>query len=118
VLLGPGRLDTHASISAGSWRQSACYGEAGVDEALHNLGIRNVVIPRKGRPNKARQAVERGRTFRKHVKWRTGCEGRISHLKRNYGWDRSMIDTTEGARTWTGHGVFAHNLTKIATLTA
>ena len=29
-----------------------------------------------------------------------------------------MIDTTEGARTWTGHGVFAHNLTKIATLTA
>jgi hypothetical protein len=29
-----------------------------------------------------------------------------------------MIDTTEGARTWTGHGVVAHNLTKIATLTA
>ena len=52
------------------------------------------------------------------MKWRTGCEGRISHLKRSYGWDRTMIDTTEGARTWTGHGVFAHNLTKIATLTA
>ena len=52
------------------------------------------------------------------MKWRTGCEGRISHLKRNYGWDRTMIDTTEGARTWTGHGVFTHNLTKIATLTA
>ena len=29
-----------------------------------------------------------------------------------------MIDTTEGARTRTGHAVFAHNLTKIATLTA
>jgi IS5 family transposase len=94
------------------------YGEASVDDELHDLGIRNVVIPRKGRPGKARQAVERRRTFRKHVKWRTGCEGRISHLKRNYGWDRSMIDTTDGARTWTGHGVFAHNLTKIATLTA
>jgi IS5 family transposase len=52
------------------------------------------------------------------VKWRTGCEGRISHLKRSYGWDRTMIDTTEGARIWTGQGVFAHNLTKIATLTA
>ena len=25
-----------------------------------------------------------------------------------------MIDTTEGARIWTGHGVLAHNLTKIA----
>ena len=94
------------------------YGEAGVDDALHDLGIPNVVIPRKGRPSKARQTVERQRAFRKHVKWRTGCEGRISHLKRNYGWDRTMIDTTEGARTWTGHGVFAHNLTKIATLTA
>jgi IS5 family transposase len=94
------------------------YGEASVDDELHNLGVRNVVIPRKGRPLKARQHVERRRTFRKHVKWRTGCEGRISHLKRNYGWDRTMIDTTEGARTWTGHGVFAHNLSKIAGLTA
>ena len=28
-----------------------------------------------------------------------------------------MIDTNEGARIWTGHGVFAHNLTKIAALT-
>ena len=93
------------------------YGEAAVDDDLHDLGISNVVIPRKGRPSKARQAVERQRTFRRHVKWRTGCEGRISHLKRNYGWDKTMIDTTEGARTWTGHGVFAHNLTKIATLT-
>ena len=94
------------------------YGEAVVDDDLHDLGIRNVVIPRKGRPGKARQAQERQRTFRKHVKWRTGCEGRISHLKRNYSWDRTMIDTTEGARIWTGHGVLAHNLTKIATLAA
>jgi hypothetical protein len=29
-----------------------------------------------------------------------------------------MIDTTEGARIWIGQGVFAHNLTKIDTLTA
>jgi IS5 family transposase len=75
------------------------------------------VVNHPGRPPTVRQAVERQRTFRKHVKWRTGCEGRISHLKRSYGWDRTMIDTTEGARTWTGHGVFAHNLTKIAALT-
>jgi len=93
------------------------YGEAGVEQDLNDLGIRNVVIPRKGRPPKVRQAVERQRAFRRTVKWRTGCEGRISHLKRNYGWDRTMIDTTEGARIWTGHGVFAHNLTKIAALT-
>jgi IS5 family transposase len=29
-----------------------------------------------------------------------------------------MIDTTEGARIWTGHGILAHNLTKIANLAA
>jgi IS5 family transposase len=92
------------------------YGEAGVDDDLHDLGVRNVVIPRKGRPSKARQAEERHRAFRRPVKWRTGCEGRISHLKRSYGWDRTMIDTTEGARIWTGHGVLAHNLIKISAL--
>ena len=47
------------------------YGEAGVDDDLRDLGIRNVVIPRKGKPGRARQAQERQRTFRKHVKWRT-----------------------------------------------
>jgi transposase, IS5 family len=52
------------------------------------------------------------------VKWRTGVEGRISTLKRGYGWDRTRIDGTEGARTWVGYGVFAHNLVKVSTLTA
>jgi IS5 family transposase len=92
------------------------YGEAAVEDDLHELGIRHVVIPRKGKPSKARQAVEGGRAFRRTVKWRTGCEGRISHLKRTYGWDRSMIDSTEGARIWTGHGILAHNLVKISAL--
>ena len=92
------------------------YGEQAVDDDLHDLGVDDVVIPRKGRPGKARQAHERRRTFRRHVKWRTGCEGRISTLKRGYGWDRTMIDTTEGARIWTGHGVWAHNLVKISAL--
>jgi IS5 family transposase len=94
------------------------YGEKRVDEALHELGVNNVVIPRKGKPGVARQAEEHRRSFRKHIKWRTGIEGRISTLKRGYGWDRARIDTTEGARIWTGHGVLAHNLVKISALTA
>jgi IS5 family transposase len=92
------------------------YGEPAVDDALHDLGVGQVVIPRKGRPGKARQAVEHRRAFRRHVKWRTGCEGRISTLKRGYGWDRSRIDTLEGARIWVGHGVLTHNLIKISAL--
>jgi transposase, IS5 family len=93
------------------------YGEAGVENDLHDLGVRTVVIPRKGRPGKARQAHEHRRAFRRTVNWRTGSEARISTLKRQYGWDRTRLDHLDGARIWTGHGVLAHNLVKIAALT-
>jgi transposase, IS5 family len=93
------------------------YGEKNVDDTLHDMGVRTVVIPRKGRPGKARQAEEHRRAFRRTIKWRTGSEGRISTLKRGYGWDRTRIDGTEGAQIWTGHGVLAHNLVKISALT-
>ncbi|MGH3124748.1 MAG: transposase, partial [Streptosporangiaceae bacterium] len=92
------------------------YGEKSIEDDLHALGVRHVVIPRKGKPGKARQAIEHRRAFRRAVKWRTGSEGRISTLKRQYGWDRTRLDGTEGARTWTGYGVLAHNLVKISTL--
>jgi IS5 family transposase len=94
------------------------YGEARVEAELHALGVRTVVIPRKGPPGPARRAVEHRRSFRALVKWRTGCEGRIAHLKRRSGWDRTRLDSLAGARIWCGHGVFAHNLTKISGLAA
>ena len=93
------------------------YGEAKVDGQLVDLGVANVVIPRKGRPSQARRAEEHRPSFRRTVKWRTGCEGPISHLKHGYGWNRARIDGTEGTRAWTGHGVLAHNLVKISALT-
>jgi IS5 family transposase len=92
------------------------YGEARVEHDLHDLGVRTVVIPRKGRPGKARQAAEHRPAFRKTIKWRTGSEGRISSLKRGYGWDRTRLDGLTGARIWTGQAVLAHNLVKIGTL--
>jgi transposase, IS5 family len=92
------------------------YGEKAVEDDLHALGVRHVVIPRKGKPGKARQAAERRPAFRRAVKWRTGSEGPISTLKRQYGWDRTGLDGTEGARTWAGYGILAHNLVKISTL--
>jgi transposase, IS5 family len=94
------------------------YGEAAVEDDLHGLGVRTVVIPRKGRPGKARQAHEHRPAFRRTVKWRTGSEARISTLKRQYGWDRSRLDHLDGARIWTGQAVLAHNLVKIAALAA
>jgi IS5 family transposase len=92
------------------------YGEKQVDDDLHNLGVRTVVIPRKGKPSKARQAQEHRPAFRKTVKWRTGSEGRISHLKRDWQWRRTRLRSHTGARTWCGHGVFAHNLIKLTEL--
>ncbi|NMH98255.1 ISNCY family transposase [Pseudonocardia acidicola] len=94
------------------------YGEARVENDLHDLGVRTVVILRKGRPGKARQAHEHRRAFRRTVKWRTGSEARISTRKRGYGWDRTRLDDLEGARVWTGHGVLAHNLVKISVIAA
>ena len=78
------------------------------------MGVRTVVIPAKAnpaRPDKPRNTDQRSG---ERVKWRTGSEGRISTLKRGYGWDRTRIDSTEGARIWTGHGVLAQNLVKIS----
>ncbi len=86
--------------------------------SLHDLGVRNVIIPRKGKPSAGRRAEEHRPAFRRTIKWRTGVEGRISALKRGYGWDRTRIDSTEGAQIWVGHGVLAHNLVKISTLAA
>jgi hypothetical protein len=92
------------------------YGEKSVDDALRDLGVRNVVIPRKGKASPARRAEAHRQAFRRTLKWRTGVEGRISTLKRGYGWDRTRIERTQGAKIWVGHGVLAHNLVKISTL--
>jgi len=92
------------------------YGEAGVEEGLRVLGVRYVVVPKKGKPNAARRAVEHRRAFQKMIRWRTGCEGRISCAKRDFGLARTRLDGIEGARTWCGHGVFAHNLVKLSGL--
>jgi IS5 family transposase len=92
------------------------YGEATVEEALSAIGVTTVVLPTKGKPNASRRVVEQKPAFQKLVKWRTGSEGRISCLKRDFGWNRTQIDGLAGARIWCGQGVFNHNLVKIAAL--
>ncbi len=92
------------------------YGHPAVERDLQAAGVRTVAIPRQATTSPARKTIEHGRGFRKLVKWRTGCEGRISYLKHRYGWDRTRLDGRNGAAIWCGHGVFAHNLVKIAAL--
>jgi IS5 family transposase len=80
------------------------YGEASVEPALADLGVKKIAIPRKGKPGQARRAVEPARGFRSLIKWRTGPEGRISHLKHSWGFDRTLLDGIAGATTWCGWG--------------
>jgi transposase, IS5 family len=112
------RVKKRAGRTPGTVTADRGYGEAKVDQQLNDLGVTTVVIPRRGKPSQARRAEEHRKAFRRTIKWRTGAEGRISCLKRGYGWDRTRIDGTEGTRIWTGHGILAHNLVKISALAA
>jgi IS5 family transposase len=106
-----GRVPTAVTADRG-------YGYASVEADLHDLGVRHVAIPRASRPGASRREFEHRKAFRAKIKWRTGCEGRINHLKRSYRWNRTELTGLDGARTWCGHGVFAHNLVKISALAA
>jgi IS5 family transposase len=57
-------------------------------------------------------------TRRRLARYRTGCEGRISHLKRGYGLRRSRLKGDQGQRIWTGWAVLAYNLDTLAIHTA
>jgi IS5 family transposase len=92
------------------------YGDHGVESELRELGVSYPAIPTKGKPNAARRQVEQRRAFRKLVRWRTGSEGRINSAKRDFGLNRTRYTGIDGARTWCGHGIFNHNLIKIAAL--
>jgi transposase, IS5 family len=87
-----------------------------VRDTLNEMGVHTVVLPTRGKPNASQRELEQRPAFQRLVKWRTGSEGRISCLKRDFGWNRTRIDGLGGARVWCGHGVFNHNLVKIAGL--
>ena len=54
------------------------------------------------------------RTQRRLQRYRTGTEGRISHLKRGYGMNRSRLKDDEGRQIWTGWGILAYNADTLA----
>jgi transposase, IS5 family len=65
-----------------------------------------------------RQSAGSKKTNRRLAKFRVGCEGRISHLKRRYGMRRSRLKGHDGARTWAGWAILAYNLDTLAIRTA
>ena len=73
------------------------------EQAAHARGVAHVVLPRQRRQGRAR-------AVRAALKWRTGCEGRISVLKRRHGLRRCRYRGLAGMQRWVGLGVMANNL--------
>ena len=94
------------------------YYDSGNEELAYNAGVKHVCIPKIGRKSKERAEFESTPTFRRLKRWRSGVEGRISCLKRRFGLNRSMLSGHQKAQTWTGLGIFAHNLRQAAKLMA
>jgi IS5 family transposase len=84
------------------------------EQAAVDRGVRRVVLPRSGPKSPARRAHERQRWFRRGQRWRVGCEGRISVLKRRHGLRRCRYRGEDGMQRWVGLGVIANNLVSTA----
>jgi IS5 family transposase len=92
------------------------FSSAANEQAATDRGVRRVILPRRGPKSIARRAHERQRWFRRGQRWRVGCEGRISVLKRRHGLRRCRYHGTDGMARWVGLGVIADNLRSMATV--
>jgi IS5 family transposase len=76
-------------------------------EALQELSPERVFIAGRCQPGSRR-------TQRRLARYRTGAEGRISHLKRSYGLRRARLKGQEGMKTWSAWAILAYNLDTLA----
>lgn len=78
--------------------------------ALEQLHPTNVFIAGRQEPGSKR-------TQRRLRRYRAGAEGRVSHLKRRYGLDRSRLKGDQGRQIWTEWGILAYNADTLAVRT-
>jgi IS5 family transposase len=118
VTLWTAALDRHQTIFGRAPDLAAGdrgFSSATNEQAAADRGVRRVVLPRRGPKSPARRAYEHQRWFRRGQRWRVGCEGRISVLKRRHGLNRCRYHGEEGMHRWVGLGVIANNLVSTAT---
>ncbi len=84
------------------------------EKALEEMGVKRVSVPNRNTHSEERRRMQKSRWFRRGQKWRTGCEGRISALKRRHGLRRCLYRGFTGMQRWIGLGVIANNLIAIA----
>jgi Transposase DDE domain len=83
------------------------------EAAAKAKGVKRVCIPNRSTKSPERKREQRKRWFRNGQKWRTGCEGRISVVKRRHGLDRCRYKGYIGMNRWVGLGVIADNVVNI-----
>lgn len=114
-------LDAHAHAFGRAPRLVA--GDAafysGTNETTaHAKGVKRVCIPNRSTKSAERKREQKKRWFKQGQKWRTGCEGRISVVKRRHGLDRCRYKGDAGMKRWVGLGVIADNLINIGRVMA
>src|SRR5205809_4922481 len=100
------RLGVVPRVAAGD----AGFFSAANETAAQKLGVAQVAVPFFGTKSVPRRKRQKERWFRKAQKWRIGCEGRISVLKRRHGLRRCLYKGDAGMHRWVGLGVIADNL--------
>ena len=81
---------------------------------LKETGVKQVSIPVRGRASFDRRKEQKQPWFRRLQRFRAGSEGRISLLKRKFGFGRSLMRGNHGTGIWVGQGIFTHNLWQAA----
>src|SRR5216684_1656517 len=88
------------------------------EQQLEEMGVERVSVPSRNTKSEARRRKQKERWFKRGQRWRTGCEGRISVLKRRHGLDRCRYRGQSGMDRWVGFGVIADNLISMGRLLA
>lgn len=83
------------------------------EAGAHERGVKRIAMPNRSTKSPQRKLLEKKRWFRNAQRWRTGCEGRISLLKRRHGLNRCRYKGSDGMKRWVGLGVIADNLINI-----
>jgi IS5 family transposase len=63
----------------------AAFYSAKNETAAHDSGVKRVCIPNRSTKSAERKREQKKPWFKQGQKWQTGCEGRISVLKRRHG---------------------------------
>jgi IS5 family transposase len=74
------------------------------------VGVKQVVLPGRGRLSQSRAQRQKQRWFRRGQGWRAGIEARVSTLKHRFGMKRAFYKGEVGFERHIGWTVIAHNL--------